>query len=262
MPPRPSDMCLIHNEELVAREPYNPCIGQKKALFVGINYFPPLDSRFRLESGVRDAHEIAHFLHRQFGFEGNNIRVLTEEQPENLPTRENILAAMRWLVEGAQPDDSLFFYYSGHATQFKIGICAIDYMRDAQSTSTTPGIIAEDEMYDIMVKPLPLGCRLTAIFDCCHSVTLCDLPFIYDSRGVPKPRNTNANAQRRSSNADVICLSAFEDNESAFEAHERGSLGRAFIEFMTSWGNRGTYLDVIRGLRSQTATSALKLSSD
>ncbi|KAH8988014.1 hypothetical protein EDB83DRAFT_1134609 [Lactarius deliciosus] len=134
----------------------------------------------------------------------------------------------------------------------------MDCMSNVQSSSTTPGIIAEDEMYDIMVKPLPLGCRLTAVFDCCHSGTLFDLPFIYDSRGVPKPRNTNANVRRRSSNADVICLSAFEDSERACEAHERGSLGRAFIEFMTSWGNRGTYLDVIQSLRTYMDTNGLR----
>ncbi|KAH9020578.1 caspase domain-containing protein [Lactarius pseudohatsudake] len=248
-----------------ATQPYSPHFGQKKkALLVGTNYFAPLDSRSRLEPGVRDAHEIAQVLHRHFGFEGNNIRVLTDEQPENLPTRENTLAAMRWLVEGAQPNDSLFFYYSRYATQCKGTnedethgpdecFCTMDCMSNVQSSSTTPGIITEDDMYDIMVKPLPLGCRLTAVLDCCHY-----LPFIYDSRGVPKPRNTNATVHRRSSNADVICLSACKDSGRAFESHERGSLGRAFIEFMTRWGNRGTYLDVIRSFRTYMDTKGLR----
>lgn len=35
------------------------------------------------------------------------------------PTRQNILEAMRWLVAGAQPNDSLFFHYSGHGGQAK-----------------------------------------------------------------------------------------------------------------------------------------------
>lgn len=33
------------------------------------------------------------------------------------PTRQNILEAMAWLVSGAQPNDSLFFHYSGHGGQ-------------------------------------------------------------------------------------------------------------------------------------------------
>jgi hypothetical protein len=34
-------------------------------------------------------------------------------------------------------------------------------------------------MHDIMVKPLPAGCRLTALFDCCHSGSALALPYEY-----------------------------------------------------------------------------------
>ena len=34
-------------------------------------------------------------------------------------------------------------------------------------------------MHDILVKPLPAGCRLTALFDCCHSGSVLDLPYEY-----------------------------------------------------------------------------------
>ena len=56
----------------------------------------------------------------------HNIRILTDDQRRNLPTKANIviypyvllhpspdplkLAAMRWLVDGAQSGDTLFFY--------------------------------------------------------------------------------------------------------------------------------------------------------
>jgi hypothetical protein len=29
------------------------------------------------------------------------------------------------------------------------------------------------------VKPLPAGCRLTALYDCCHSGSALDLPYIF-----------------------------------------------------------------------------------
>jgi len=35
------------------------------------------------------------------------------------------------------------------------------------------------EMHDLMVKKLPAGCRLTAIFDCCHSGSALSLPYEY-----------------------------------------------------------------------------------
>jgi hypothetical protein len=59
-------------------------------------------------------------------------------------------------------------------------------------------MIIDDEMHAVMVKPLPAGCRLTAIYDCeqahvmlwlcriddsfstlaCHSGTALDLPYV------------------------------------------------------------------------------------
>lgn len=41
-------------------------------------------------------------------------------------------------------------------------------------------------MHEILVKPLPRGCRLTAIFDSCHSGTALDLPYVYSTQGVIK----------------------------------------------------------------------------
>jgi hypothetical protein len=44
-------------------------------------------------------------------------------------------------------------------------------------------------MHDIMVRPLPRGCRLTAIFDSCHSGTALDLPYLYSTQGNIKEDN-------------------------------------------------------------------------
>ncbi|RSH82827.1 Ca(2+)-dependent cysteine protease [Saitozyma podzolica] len=45
-----------------------------------------------------------------------------------------------------------------------------------------------------MVKPLPPGCRLTAIFDSCHSGTALDLPYVYSTEGKIKEPNLLAEA--------------------------------------------------------------------
>lgn len=44
-------------------------------------------------------------------------------------------------------------------------------------------------MHDIMVRPLPAKCRLTAIFDSCHSGTVLDLPYVYSTKGEIKEQN-------------------------------------------------------------------------
>jgi hypothetical protein len=48
----------------------------------------------------------------RFGYDPSDIVVLTDDtqDPRALPTRENIIRAMQWLVDDAQRDDSLFFH--------------------------------------------------------------------------------------------------------------------------------------------------------
>ena len=43
------------------------------------------------------------------------------------------------------------------------------------------GQITDDELFKILVKDLPEGCKLTAVMDCCHSGTGLDLPYDYQS---------------------------------------------------------------------------------
>ena len=47
------------------------------------------------------------------------------------------------------------------------------------------GEIIDDQLHDLLVRPLPPGCRLTAIFDSCHSATVMDLPYVVSSFHVP-----------------------------------------------------------------------------
>lgn len=58
---------------------------------------------------------MAAYLSGHFGYSQSNMVVLTDDQynPKSIPTKQNILLAMHWLVKDAQPYDSLFFFYSG-----------------------------------------------------------------------------------------------------------------------------------------------------
>lgn len=48
------------------------------------------------------------FITTMYGFDEEDMVILTDDQEEEkfMPTRENILAAMKWLVHDAEPDDS------------------------------------------------------------------------------------------------------------------------------------------------------------
>jgi hypothetical protein len=131
------------------------------------------------------------YLVEHFGYKREDMVILTDDQQRqmSIPTKQNILRAMHWLVKDARPNDSLFFHYSGHGGQTKDldgdepdGYDEVIYPVDFRHK----GHITDDEMHRIMVQPLQAGVRLTAIFDSCHSGTALDLPYIYSTSGVIK----------------------------------------------------------------------------
>lgn len=170
---------------------YSQCTGNRKALLIGINY---IGTRNQLRGCINDAHNMFNFLTSRYGYNSDDIVLLTDDQQDmvRVPTRANIIRAMQWLVKDARPNDSLFFHYSGHGGQTKDldgdeedGMDDVIYPVDFESS----GDLVDDDMHDIMVKPLPAGARLTALFDSCHSGTVLDLPYTYSTKGVVKEPN-------------------------------------------------------------------------
>ncbi|KAG8890337.1 Ca(2+)-dependent cysteine protease [Tulasnella sp. 332] len=149
---------------------YSQCNGRKKALLIGINYIGTSNA---LSGCQNDAKNMKQFIQRHYNYQNDDVVMLTDERsrkPQEQPTRANIIRGMQWLVRNAQPNDSLFFHYSGHGGLTKDldgdeddGYDEVIYPVDFESKDG--GQIVDDEMHDIMVKPLPAGCRLTAIFD-------------------------------------------------------------------------------------------------
>ncbi|KAK5125193.1 hypothetical protein LTR85_000869 [Meristemomyces frigidus] len=170
---------------------YSNCSGRRKALLIGINYF---GQRGQLRGCINDVKNMSTYLNGHFGYKREDMVILTDDQqnPMSQPTKANILRAMHWLVKDAQPNDSLFFHYSGHGGQTpdldgdeEDGYDEVIYPVDFRQA----GHIVDDEMHRIMVQPLQPGVRLTAIFDSCHSGSALDLPYIYSTQGVLKEPN-------------------------------------------------------------------------
>ncbi|RYP32896.1 hypothetical protein DL767_004986 [Monosporascus sp. MG133] len=177
---------------------YSNCTGKRKALLIGINYF---GQEGELKGCINDTKNISAFLIERYGYKREDMVFLTDDQqdPRGIPTRENILKAIGWLVGGAKPNDSLFLHYSGHGGRAEDldgdeddGYDEVIYPVDFRSA----GHIVDDELHDVVVKPLQPGVRLTAIFDSCHSATVLDLPYVYSTKGVLKEPNLAAEARK------------------------------------------------------------------
>ncbi|KAL6648035.1 hypothetical protein ACP70R_012259 [Stipagrostis hirtigluma subsp. patula] len=174
-PPRP--------QVSLRREPpagYPTVFGKKRALLVGVSYTGTVHE---LKGTVNDVREMRRLLIDSFGFPSGCILELTEKESDasRVPTRENLLRAMRWLVEGCVAGDSLVFHFSGHGVQkldlhgdevdgYNEALCPVDFERS--------GKILDDEINETIVRPLGRGVKLHAIVDTCHSGTILDLPYL------------------------------------------------------------------------------------
>ncbi|KAL1933780.1 hypothetical protein VTP01DRAFT_7870 [Rhizomucor pusillus] len=171
------------------------CQGRKRALLIGINYF---GSPNELKGCINDVHNVKDFLITLYNFRQEDMVILTDDQsdPRFHPTRQNMIAGMQWLVRDARPNDSFFLHFSGHGGRVKDtngdeddGWDETIYPVDHKMYPGNRGQIVDDEMHEILVRPLPPGCRLTAIFDSCHSGTALDLPYVYSTQGSLKEAN-------------------------------------------------------------------------
>ncbi|CAO3650647.1 unnamed protein product [Cunninghamella echinulata] len=159
----------------------------KKALLIGINYID--QEGIELRGCINDVIKQKEFLINHFGFTEDNITLMTEEQvDENLiPTTENIIVQMVKLVHRNKPGDSFFFHFSGHGGQVE----DIDEDEDDGFDETIIPVdansggyeITDDLINAILVQSLKEGVKLTAIFDSCHSGSVMDLPFTYNTKG-------------------------------------------------------------------------------
>ncbi|KAK7246747.1 hypothetical protein RIF29_41617 [Crotalaria pallida] len=238
--------------------------GNKRAVIFGISYGKHVKS---LKGSLNDAHCVKYFLTDKLGFSRNSIHMLTddpeEKNPLRIPTKHNMRAAMRWLVEGCQPGDSLVFYFSGHGSRevdrnmdeldgVDEAICPVDYEHE--------GKIIDDEINATIVRPLPRGAKLHAIFDTCFSGTILDLPFMcrMNRRGYYgwEDHRNLIGGYKGTRGGIAVCISACDDDGSAADTsafsgmESSGALTYSFIQAMQD-EPKLTYGRLLHAMRSK-----------
>ncbi|GHP06976.1 hypothetical protein PPROV_000572000 [Pycnococcus provasolii] len=198
---------------------------RRKALIVGINY---VGQRGELGGCCNDANCLQHLFTTKFGLPQENIVRLTDDEHGRrdrnfMPTRQNIINGMRWLVSDVRPGDTLFFTYSGHGGSQQAGfmsderdganetLCPLDYSR--------AGEIIDDEINAILVAPLPPGARLLAIVDACHSGTVLDLPFITShTRHRGQWEDQRGRVYKGTRGGEAVCISGCADDQTSADS--------------------------------------------
>ncbi|KAK4739762.1 hypothetical protein R3W88_003459 [Solanum pinnatisectum] len=213
--------------------------GRKRAVLCGITYRGHPKS---LKGSINDVLSMRYFLVEKLGFPNASVVVLTEDEkdPYKYPTKANIRSALRWLVQGCQPGDSLVFHYSGHGTRVRDhdgdeidghdeSLCPVDF--------ETEGRILDDEINNTIVRPLPRGATLHGIIDTCFSGTFLDLPFLcrINRAGYFMWEDHRIRSYKGTNGGIAISISACDDHQNsgdttAFTGFPTGALTYSFIQ--------------------------------
>jgi len=161
---------------------------RRKALLIGINYS---NTAHELKGCINDVRNVAAWLVSR-GYSGSprDMVFLTDERAgPYAPTAHNMLAAMDWLV--GDPGCALFLHFSGHGGQVARahdggGGGEEDGRRRRLLRDTivpldfaTHGMIDSATLHRHLVRALPRDSTLFVLFDCCHSGSAIELPWVY-----------------------------------------------------------------------------------
>ena len=152
------------------RAPRSTVQGGFRALLISCEY--PNSGRELKQRGATAA-----ALRKLFAKKGLPGRVLMLSDAagaaasQHRPTYLNIMKGIRWLAEDASPNDSLFFFYSGHANfEQGGGIVPSDFLQ--------AGCLAPDQVMHSLTSTLPKRCGLTMVLDCPGGERFCErIPF-------------------------------------------------------------------------------------
>jgi hypothetical protein len=160
------------------------------ALLIGIDYYKPNRLYESLKGCVRDINLVDGYLKRTLQISGARIRKLTStnqedstlsrvrsgNEPDILPTYENIINAFKEITQKAQPQELIYIHYSGHGGRSTT--IYPDLKGDGQSDE---GIVPMDigeqdgrylrdiELATLLKRMTDKGLGVTVVLDSCHS---------------------------------------------------------------------------------------------
>ncbi len=223
----------------------------KKALLIGCNY---KNTPNQLQGCINDIIQWWSLLQDVYGFEEKDIILLRDDKSDLKPTKQRILSELTTLIN-SNPS-SFCIVYSGHGTSLKdtnadekdgLDECIVpcDYQ--------TAGIVRDDEFNAIIKNNKSNG---IAIFDCCRSGTVLDLP----NEGI---LTTTAPATQTTILNKIICISGCKDNQDSAEVYNltnmlpQGALTISMISALRKLKYYPTIQGLINSINTDLKTAGL-----
>lgn len=197
-----------------------------RALLIGIGEGYP--GRLKLPTVVAaDAQAVGRLLVDPTfcGFPVDNVQILLDAQA----TKSNILEGLHRLIRETKPEDTVFFFYSGHGGRRIIDanttafLCPVDYdTSDPQAT----GILSEE--LSALVDAIPAA-RVVVVLDSCHSEGSVFIKSDEDGKGLLHGISEDALDGLSAGNGRVAVSSCKEDEVSMTYSEKGHSLFTYFV---------------------------------
>ena len=217
---------------------------KKSALLIGINY---VGTSNELSGCINDVNSINDLL-KIYNYK--NITILTDNTPIK-PTKDNILSNIKDLFINANDGDTLLIHYSGHGTYKKdTNGDEIDGL-DEMIVPIDLNVITDDELRKYINSYLTVNANVLALFDCCHSGTVLDLKYLYQS---PTNNNFSDNINESITKSNIILISGCRDDQLSSEAYTdkkiEGAMSWTFKNVITTKGINISWNTLISSMRA------------
>jgi len=181
-----------------------------------------------------------------YDYRSTDIITLRDDDtdPTKLPTKKNIVSTLEYLAESSSDLEEIWIHYSGHGTQMKNS--KNNFIRDDNVSNMDDVLVPMDfnengfiRDVDLLAMIQKIQCRAMFIFDCCHSGTICDLPWSFQYQS-PTSCLIKKSSVAPMSNNNIYVFSGCKDNQTSadtYNATDRQMAGAFTTSFIACLRN-------------------------
>ena len=223
----------------------------KKAILIGIDYIA--NPEHLLKGCINDIIVIRNMLIDAYDYDASDIIIMRDDSGDFMsPTRTNILHQLELLFSQSENLEEIWFHYSGHGSQLqsqnremKQIIIPCNYQEE--------GVIQDTELLQL-IQQIVTPCRAIMVFDCCHSGTICDMPWTFEYTNTNYMEThtlvTHTNPIEMS-NPNIYVFSGCRDNQKSSDSintldQSIGAFSNAFVESLRASRHNISVMDLYK----------------
>lgn len=203
----------------------------KKALLIGIDYFDI--SGITLKGCINDIINMRNMLIDAYDYNPEDIFMLRDDDNIKFksPTYSNIIDSLTSIVNESENLEEFWLHYSGHGSRIQKNNSNLEFSEILVPIDYKDfGCIIDYDLLNIIKN---LKCTSILLFDCCHSGTVCDLPWVFEFS------NGNINKNKISNiiidNQKIFMISGCKDDQTSLDTinlldQRVGAFTNSFLE--------------------------------